>query len=243
MFLGKKIGLGLAMLFLLTGLFLWAIFFFTKKAPIFIESPSTSFAEDSLSMNQDQNSHSQITNTDRLVNSSNSQNQEPPNFSPPKKEPVTSQPAIIKKLVSWGYSSTNQRAINTIIIHSSYNALDGEKYDLEKLLEEYRQYGVAPHYLIDREGNIYQLVADKDIAYHAGESRTPDGKTGVNNFSLGIELMNTEKDSCASTQYSSLKKLLFFLKETYSIKYVLGHNDIAPGRKTDPWNFDWSKIK
>lgn len=150
---------------------------------------------------------------------------------------------IKNKLVSWGYQASNGRTIDTVIIHSSYNALGGDFYDLSKLLSEYKSYGVSPHYLIDRLGNIYKLVEEKDIAYHAGESKVPDGRTGVNNFSIGIELINTKRDKNTSAQYVSLKYLLSQIGEKYQIKYTLGHDDIAKGRKSDPWNFDWNKIK
>lgn len=150
---------------------------------------------------------------------------------------------INQKLVNWGYSSSKNRSINTVIIHSSYNALGGDYYSLSKLLEEYKEYGVSPHYLIDREGEIYQLVKDQNIAYHAGESKMPDGRSGVNDFSLGIELMNTESSNFTENQYQSLKKLISFLGEKHKITSVLGHDQISPGRKTDPWNFQWSKIK
>lgn len=149
---------------------------------------------------------------------------------------------MVSKLVSWGYESASSRKIDAIVVHSSYDALGDEPYDVSGLLKEYKQYGVAAHYLIDRKGVIYQLVADKNIAYHAGESKVPDGRTGVNNFSVGIELMNTEKDSYTSAQYGALNSLIAKLKKNYKIKYVLGHKDIAPGRKTDPWSFDWSKV-
>jgi hypothetical protein len=150
---------------------------------------------------------------------------------------------IKSNLVSWGFSVFSSRSIDTIIVHSSYNALGGDEYDFEKLLLEYKEYGVAPHYLIDREGLIYQLVEDKNVAWHAGESRVPDGRKGVNEFSIGIELMNTKTDKYTSAQYSSLSELLSYLKGKYKIKYTLGHKDIAPGRKDDPWNFDWGKVK
>lgn len=151
--------------------------------------------------------------------------------------------SIIQKLVSWGYSKSNNRSIDTIIIHSSYNALSSDPYDVNHLIEEYKQYGVSPHYLIDRKGNIYQLVGDQNIAYHAGVSKMPDGRTNVNNFSLGIEMMTTEKDKLTEAEYQSLNSLILYLKGKYKIKNVLGHNQIAPGRKTDPWNFEWSKVK
>lgn len=161
-----------------------------------------------------------------------------------KDEPAPQSTLSIKNnLVSWGFESpTEARTINSIIIHSSYDALGDDPYDVDGLVAEYKLYGVAAHYLIDREGTIHRLVADKNIAYHAGQSKTPDGKTGVNTFSIGIELMNTKDDEFTKKQYSSLNELLSQLKKTYEIKYTLGHDDIAPERKTDPWNFDWEKI-
>lgn len=102
---------------------------------------------------------------------------------------------------------------------------------------------MSAHYLIDRKGVIYHLVADKNIAYHAGVSKMPDGRTGVNDFSIGIEMMNQEETSYTDAQYGAVNNLIAYLKGKYPIKYVVGHDDIAPDRKTDPWNFDWKRLK
>lgn len=151
---------------------------------------------------------------------------------------------ITNRLVSWGFSASSGRTIDTIIIHSSYNAIGSDEHDLDDIInKEYKPAGVSPHYIIARDGKIYQLVADKNIAYHAGVSKMPDGRDGVNNFSIGIEIVETKSESPNSAQYSALKSLINHLKGEYKIKYVLGHSDIASGRKDDPWNFDWSKIK
>lgn len=150
--------------------------------------------------------------------------------------------SITNKFVSWGYEKAGGRKIDTIIIHSTYNALGGDLFSLEKILDIYKSYGVSPHYIINRGGKIYRLVADENIAYHAGESVVPDGRTGVNNFSIGIELINSKTEKPTASQYSALSGLINNLKSKYGIKYVLGHNQIAPGRKDDPWNFDWKKI-
>jgi N-acetyl-anhydromuramyl-L-alanine amidase AmpD len=162
-----------------------------------------------------------------------------------QKIPITTEEDsfIINKKVNWGYTASSQRNINTIIIHSSYDALGDEPYDLNGLIKEYQQYGVAPHFLINRKGNVYRLVDEKNIAYHAGISKMPDGRTSVNNFSIGIELMNTKDDDYTKNQYSSLNELIGYLENQYNIKYVLGHQDISPDRKTDPWNFDWKEIR
>ncbi len=149
---------------------------------------------------------------------------------------------IINKLVNFGYKKSSGRKIDTVIIHSTYNALGGDPFSLEKILDIYQSYGVSPHYIIDRSGKIYRLVADENIAYHAGESKAPDGRAGVNNFSIGIELINSKTEKPTASQYAALSSLINNLKSKYKIKYILGHSDIAPGRKDDPWNFNWNKI-
>lgn len=159
-------------------------------------------------------------------------------------DPLTNKFEIKNKLVSWGFSSAKDRKIDTIVIHSSYNAVGDDVHDLEDIIyKEYKPYGVSPHYIISRTGKVYRLVEEKNIAYHAGESEMPDGRTGVNAFSIGIEIVNTKSEKPNDEQYEALGNLLAYLKGEYKIKYVLGHSDIAPGRKDDPWNFDWGKVK
>ncbi|MCX6765783.1 MAG: N-acetylmuramoyl-L-alanine amidase [Candidatus Moranbacteria bacterium] len=164
------------------------------------------------------------------------------NSVPEEKKKTTENPVIISRYVSWGYQQSASRSIDTLVIHSSYDALGSNPYDLAGLLKEYKQYRVASHYLIDRQGNIYRLVSENNIAYHAGESKVPDGRTDVNNFSIGIELMNKESGKFTDDQYDSLNYLLRYLRSKYKIKYVLGHNQIASGRKSDPWNFEWDRV-
>ncbi|MBP6889513.1 MAG: N-acetylmuramoyl-L-alanine amidase [Candidatus Moranbacteria bacterium] len=150
-----------------------------------------------------------------------------------------------KKLVNFGFEKAERKArhIDTIVLHSSYNNQGGDRYSVEKVIAIWKSYGVAPHFLVDREGMAYQLVDESDIAYHAGVSEMKDGRKNVNDFSLGVEILNTESDSYTEEQYRAIQNLVVYIKETYSIKYVVGHDDIAPGRKTDPWNFDWKKVK
>ena len=150
--------------------------------------------------------------------------------------------AIVDKLVSWGHQSAQNRTIDTVIIHSSYNALEGDEYDTEAIVDIYRDYGVAAHYIINREGEIWQLVEEKDIAYHAGVSSLPDGRTNVNAVSLGIELVGNLEDGFTNKQYDALNNLLEDIVSRHDIVYTLGHDDIAPDRKSDPWNFDWERI-
>jgi hypothetical protein len=149
--------------------------------------------------------------------------------------------AIKSNLVSFGHESASGRKIDTIVLHSSHS-VSGDPYDTGAVVSLWKSYGVAPHYMIARDGTVSQLVADKNIAYHAGEGKMKDGRTGINDFSIGIEILNTKDDQYTKAQYKAVSDLIAHLKGKYTIKYVVGHNDIAPGRKTDPWNFDWDKI-
>ncbi len=150
---------------------------------------------------------------------------------------------IIDKLVDWGHHSpSGSRIIDTIIIHSCYDALGDDPYSIDGILAEFRIYKVAPHYLIGRDGAVYRLVVDQDIAWHAGVSEMPDSRTSVNKFSLGIELVNLKTNTPTEAQYIALADLVESLKKEYEIKHILGHDQIAPERKTDPWNFDWEKF-
>lgn len=156
--------------------------------------------------------------------------------------------SIKQSLVSFGHESASGRKIDTIVLHSSYSP-NGDPYSVSAVRGIWQSYGVAPHYMVARDGAVYQLVADKDIAYHAGEGTMPtspagkkDGRNNVNNFSIGVEILNTKDDEYTKAQYQAVKDLIAYLKGKYSIKSVVGHDDIAPGRKTDPWNFNWDKI-
>jgi hypothetical protein len=135
------------------------------------------------------------------------------------------------------------RTIDTVVLHSSYNALGGDVYSVDKTISEYEQYGVGAHYLIDRAGTVLRLVEETNIAYHAGSSKMPDGRKNVNDFSIGIEIIATEDSGYTDKQYSAVNALIADIEGRYKIKSIVGHGDIAPGRKTDPWKFDWKKLK
>lgn len=150
-----------------------------------------------------------------------------------------------KQLVDFGFEKSARKAqdIDTVVLHSSFNNQGGDRYSVEKVISIWERYGVAPHFVIDRKGNIVQLVSEHDIAYHAGVSEMKDGRKNVNDFSLGVEILNAEDDTYTEAQYTAVNNLVAHLKKTYPIKHVVGHDDIAPGRKTDPWNFDWKKLE
>lgn len=150
--------------------------------------------------------------------------------------------SVLDKLVSWGFSKKSERKIDTIVLHSTYNALGGDPFSVSKIIDIYKSYGVSPHYLLARDGTVYRLVKETNIAYHAGESQMKDGRDNVNDFSIGIEIIGKADGNPTDEQYVSLQELIADIKSRYDIKHILGHSDIASGRKTDPWGFDWGEI-
>lgn len=152
--------------------------------------------------------------------------------------------SIESRILRFGFRTPPApRSIDTIVLHSSYNALGGDVYSVDKTISEYEQYGVGAHYLIDRSGRVLRLVEEANIAYHAGSSKMPDGRKNVNDFSIGIEIIATEESGYTDKQYAAVNALIADIKGRHKIKSVVGHSDIAPGRKTDPWKFDWKKLE
>jgi len=104
------------------------------------------------------------------------------------------------------------------------------------------QQKVSSHILIDRKGKLTQYVPFDKRAWHAGTSRF-QGRENCNDFSIGIELEGADDILFEQLQYQSLAKITTILMEAYpgiSKKRIVGHNAIAPERKTDPGpNFDW----
>lgn len=103
---------------------------------------------------------------------------------------------------------------------------------------------VSAHALIRRDGSITQYVPFGMRAWHAGQSRY-QGRSGCNDFSIGVELEGTDETPYMDAQYESLAALVKALLATYptlSGERIAGHSDIAPGRKTDPGPaFDWQR--
>lgn len=101
---------------------------------------------------------------------------------------------------------------------------------------------VSAHCVIDRQGQVTQFVPFNKRAWHAGIS-TFQGRSRCNDYAIGIELEGTDSSGFTSAQYQRLiavTKALMLRYPTISMGKIVGHNDIAPGRKTDPGaSFDW----
>ncbi len=101
---------------------------------------------------------------------------------------------------------------------------------------------VSAHFFIRRDGETIQFVPCSKRAWHAGVSSWR-GRERCNDFSVGIELEGSDETPFTDAQYAALDDLLAALRVAYPIEDVVGHADIAPGRKTDPGPcFDWSRL-
>ncbi len=105
---------------------------------------------------------------------------------------------------------------------------------------------VSSHVLISRDGTLTQYVPFGERAWHAGTSYWR-GRSGCNDFSVGIELEGTDDEPYDDRQYEALAGVVAALQRAYpslAEGWIAGHNDIAPGRKTDPGPaFDWRRLE
>ena len=105
---------------------------------------------------------------------------------------------------------------------------------------------VSSHLLIDRNGTVTQYVPFDKKAWHAGESSF-HGRSSCNDFSIGIELEGTDHEPFLPSQYETLVEVTNLLLIEYphlNLERIVGHCDVAPGRKTDPGPFfDWERYK
>ena len=118
-------------------------------------------------------------------------------------------------------------------------------HEMDAYFEAIKTVRVSSHLVIGRDGAMYQPVAFDQRAWHAGESSF-SGQSGCNDFSIGIELIGAEEGPFTDAQYRVLATVCQRLCQTYDIPVdqIVGHRDIAPGRKVDPGaNFDYGRIR
>jgi LysM repeat protein len=171
----------------------------------------------------------------------------PPPIPAPPPAVETTLPA--RPQIQWvGSPNFNKRRspsdITAIVIHATANS------SLERVIEWFNNPNaqVSAHYTIGKDGRIVQHVQDSERAWHAGQS-VWKGRNGVNDFGLGIELVNLNdgRDPYPEVQHRSNVALCAYLCYTYHIKVddIMGHLDIAlpPGRKTDPRGYDLNRLR
>ncbi|KIN64311.1 N-acetylmuramyl-L-alanine amidase, negative regulator of AmpC, AmpD [Sulfitobacter noctilucicola] len=127
-----------------------------------------------------------------------------------------------------------------IVIH--YTAMESADAALNRLCDPAAE--VSAHYLISNRGRVTQMVDENQRAWHAGAGSWR-GVDDINSRSVGIELDNTGKHPFSEPQMTALEELLRSIMERWAIlpSGVIGHSDMAPGRKSDPGlHFDWARL-
>lgn len=123
------------------------------------------------------------------------------------------------------------------------NRLDPSCHDFFAGIQDLR---VSAHFFIRRDGELLQFVPTQQRAWHAGRSKLY-GREEVNDFSVGIELEGTDEEPFTDVQYDVLAELTRCLMLAYpgiDAQRIVGHHDVAPGRKTDPGPFfDWPRYR
>ncbi|RLL43968.1 N-acetylmuramoyl-L-alanine amidase [Oceanobacillus piezotolerans] len=185
-------------------------------------------------------------------------------------DPVAKIPAYLPNENS--HSRENPITHIVLHFSSNVLANPADPFIPEDIRQIFIEYGVSAHYMIGRDGEIHQLVPEERVAYDAGKGDLPDFpnyKNRLNEYSIGIELLaigtKTEMQTMMMSeaayneltapligytdeQYEALDKLLAEIVTRnpqihYTRQYIVGHDEYAPERKTDPGSlFDWSKI-
>lgn len=105
---------------------------------------------------------------------------------------------------------------------------------------------VSAHLFIKRNGDLLQFVPFSKRAWHAGMS-VFQGRHKCNDYSIGIEIEGNDEQPYTDAQYTTLNNVTCLITKAYpkiSLGRIVGHNDIAPGRKTDPgYSFDWCRFR
>ncbi|WP_417750502.1 N-acetylmuramoyl-L-alanine amidase [Ruegeria sp. SCP11] len=128
-----------------------------------------------------------------------------------------------------------------IVLH--YTAMTSAQAALERLCDPTCE--VSAHYLIGSDGTLWQMVSEENRAWHAGAGEW-HGQADINSRSIGIELDNTGFHPFSEPQLTVLEALLRQMSERWSIRpeHVIGHSDMAPGRKSDPGpRFPWQRLE
>lgn len=139
-----------------------------------------------------------------------------------------------------GTVNMSMRKPNFVIIH--HTAQDSTAQTLKTFTIKRPQ--TSAHYVIGRDGKVYQMVNDYLRAQHAGVGKW-GSVTDMNSCSIGIEMDNNgTTDPWTDAQINSLCSVLATLKKKYAIPTAnfIGHADFAPGRKNDPKNFPWKTL-
>src|SRR2546423_9626933 len=132
--------------------------------------------------------------------------------------------------------------VDTVVLHSTVNpTLENTTMWFQNPTAK-----VSSHFTVGKDGSIIENVSTFNRAWHAGASKDIEGRPHVNDFSVGIEMVNLNdgKDPYTPAQIQVVHNLIYFLKIRFPLKYITSHEYIAVphGRKTDPKGFPWETM-
>lgn len=133
--------------------------------------------------------------------------------------------------------------VDTIVVHSTViESLERTTVAFQRPASQ-----VSAHFTIGRDGSIVQNLSTFDRAWHAGVSTDAEGRKGLNDFSIGIELVNLNdgKQDYPDAQLQALCGIIASMRRRFPIRQIVSHEFIAEpqGRKNDPKNFPWDRLK
>ncbi len=155
--------------------------------------------------------------------------------------------------------------VSAVVLHytSAVEIKPSDPYNLDLILQIFA--GKAPgvtdktsaHFLVERGGRVHRLVDESKRAWHAGYSALPSGEEDLNDFSIGIEVIQKPDESPTNEQYEALASLLLLIKKNHpkvTLNRIVGHDlvrsewnrrhpDRAVAQKEDPgFLFHWSRL-
>jgi len=135
---------------------------------------------------------------------------------------------------NWG-SRPADAVIDCVVLHATAGGLSGTLAWFAN-----PESGVSAHYVVAKNGTVYQMVEEKSLAHHAGVSSFHE-RQNFNDFSIGIEIVNLNdgKDPYPADQFEAMVKLVGYLVGKYNVQreWIVAHADISTAGKTDPRGF------
>ncbi|MGV8959745.1 MAG: N-acetylmuramoyl-L-alanine amidase [Stenotrophomonas sp.] len=153
-------------------------------------------------------------------------------------------PHTVRNPIAQWVPSPNYNDRQPVIIVLHHTEQGSVQQSLDTLRSANSGGKVSSHYLVGRDGALYQLVADGERAWHAGSGRW-GAISDLNSASLGIEIDNDGASPFPAPQIQTLLRLLDDLCTRYNIprSQIIGHADLAPARKADPSRyFPWQQL-
>lgn len=142
--------------------------------------------------------------------------------------------------------NARSRTVDTIMLH--YTAIESLDKSLRVLTNGRSSDPVSAHYVVGEDGSVFRLVDEDRRAWHAGGGAWR-GLEDLNSASVGIEIVNAgyaadgSRPPYPDVQIEAVIALCKEIMTRHEIRWVIGHSDLAPTRKSDPGeHFPWKRL-